>query len=82
MKLIFVADAVNHAEMTVHATYTGDGKTARIDAALKVPVTVTEHPIPDDPDTSEDESGSEYTYQVSGPVQYTAYDISYKEVPQ
>jgi len=76
--LTLVADTVNHAEMMVHATYTGDGKTARIDAALKVSVTVTEHPIPDDPDTSEVESGSEYTYQVSGPVQYMPYEISYQ----
>lgn len=50
----------------------------QIVAELQVPVTVTEYPILDDPNTSEVESGSEYTYQVSGPVQYTFYDISYE----
>lgn len=72
------ANKTKIAELTVHATYTENSNTAQIDAVLKVPVTVTEHPIPDDPATPEDETDSQYTYQVSGPIQYKDYTISYE----
>lgn len=69
--------------LNVLAKYTDDGgRTAKIDAVLNVPVLVEIDIITtlDDPSTPENEAdiNEQYMYEVSGPIQYKDYTISYE----
>jgi len=70
------------ASLEIEAVYTdADGRTAKIDAELLVPVAVQliQDASYDNPETTEiTETLDQYTYEVSGPIQYKDYTISYE----